>query len=543
MSATIHEFDKKKQDTPPMQHDVMTEEDGVTRSYDPATGELVGESRQDGMRELEEAMRMARIAQADWAKRPVAERAKYILRVRDYIVANADRLAQIISRDNGKTRTDALATELLPATMAATYYATHAEAFLEPKRLAPGNPLMANKVSTIHRVPFGVIAVFSPWNYPFAIPFAEVVMGLLAGNAVMLKVASETAMVGRALEEVFVASGLPEGIFTFLNLPVPMAGEAIFEVGIDKLFFTGSVRVGKLLMRNASDTLTPVSLELGGNDAMLVCEDADLDRAAAGATWAGFQNAGQSCAGVERVYVHEKVYDAFVQKFSERVEALRIGVPNAEHSFDIGSMTTARQVKTVEAHIADALEKGAKIKAQAKAPEQGCFANATLLVDVDHSMQVMQEETFGPVVAVMKVKSMQEAIEFANDSDLGLTGSVWTRDHKKGHRLASQIKAGVITINDHLMSHGLAETPWGGFKNSGIGRTHGEIGFDEMTQPQVVVDDILPGVKKNMWWHPHGPEVYDGLKGVMNVLYGASVKDRLGGTAALLKLFPRTFKK
>lgn len=539
MPATIH---KLREDDAPRCHEVMIEEDGVTRSYSPATGELVGESALDGERELGEAMREARLAQPDWAARPVEERVRYMLRVRDYIVDHADELAELISRDNGKTRIDALAAEILPAVMAASFYADRAEEWLAPRRLPAGNILMANKVSTVHRVPYGVIAVFTPWNYPFAIPFSEVVMGLLAGNAVILKTAGETAMVGRALERVFAHAGLPRGIFHYLNLPVPMAGEAIFEAGIDKLFFTGSVRVGKLLMRNAAETLTPVSLELGGNDAMIVCADADVHRAAAGAVWAGFQNAGQSCAGVERIYVHRDVYDEFMEELRDRVESLRIGV-DEDHEVDIGSLSTARQVRTVEAHIEDALARGATIFAQAEAPESGCFAPATVLVGVDHGMRVMREETFGPLVAVQQVDSVEEAIALANDSDLGLTGSIWTRDRYRGRQLARQIHAGVVTINDHLMTHGLAETPWGGFKNSGIGRTHGEIGFDEMTQPQCVVDDILPGVKKNMWWHPHGPEIYEGLRGVIDALYARRLGDRVRGVGKLLRLFPRTFRR
>ena len=538
MSATIHNI--RQGEDPPRCHEVMVEEEGVTRSYSPTTGELVGESKLDGEPELREAMREARMAQPDWAARPVAERAAAILKVRDYIARNADELAEVIARETGKTRTDALATEILPATMAASYYARHAKKLLRPKRLRPSTMLMANKVSTVHRVPFGVIAVFTPWNYPFAIPFSEVVMGLLAGNAVILKTAGETAMVGRALEQVFEQAGLPEGIFRFLNLPVPMAGEAIFEAGIDKLFFTGSVRVGKLLMRHASETLTPVSLELGGNDAMIVCEDADLERAAAGAVWGGFQNAGQSCAGVERIYVHRDVYDDFVEQIGRRVRKLRVGV-DEERDVDVGSLTTPRQVKTFEEHVADAESRGATVFAQAEAPAQGCFAPPTVLVGVDHSMRVMREETFGPLIAIQRVDSIEEAIALANDSDLGLTGSVWTRDRWRGRQIARHIQAGVITINDHLMTHGLPETPWGGFKNSGIGRTHGEMGFEEMTQPKCVVEDRMPGVKRNMWWYPHTSEVQEGMRGVIDALYGDTLTERIGGVVRLLKMFPRTF--
>ncbi len=509
----------------------------------PATGQSLGRSPLNTVEDLERAIQRARAAQPAWAALKPRARARYLKSVRDYLVANADELARVISEDNGKTRVDALSTEVLPAAMAITYYMKKAPRFLKPRRLMPGNLLMANKLSRIHRVPFGVIGIISPWNYPFAIPFSEVVMGLLAGNAVILKTATETQMVGRRLEEAFLAAGLPAGVFSFVNLPGRVAGEAFLKLGVDKLFFTGSVAVGKKLMALAAESLTPVSLELGGNDAMLVCPDADLERAAAGAVWAGLSNCGQSCGGVERIYVHRAVYPHFMEILKRRVEALRIG-PDLDHQVDLGAMTTERQMETVRRHLDDALAKGAKIFAQARPPEglAGNFMPATVLSEVNHDMEVMREETFGPLLAVMAVATMDQAVELANDSHLGLTGSVWSKSHGRARALARRIKAGAVTINDHLMSHGLAETPWGGFKESGIGRTHGKLGFDEMTEPQVIVDDIMPGLRKNMWWHPHGPAVYAGLKGIVHLLYGKSLGARLGGAKDLLKLFPRSFR-
>jgi succinate-semialdehyde dehydrogenase/glutarate-semialdehyde dehydrogenase len=297
-------------------------------------------------------------------------------------------------------------------------------------------------------------------------------------------------------------------------------------------------------MAKASETLTPVSLELGGNDPMLVCEDADVERAAAGAVWAGMQNAGQSCGGVERIYVHERVYEPFLAALKERVEALRVG-PGAGFGSDMGAMTTRRQLETVREHVRDALSKGAVLYARSQAPESapGLFHPAVVLTGVDHGMATMREETFGPVVGVMKVRDMDEAVALANDSNLGLTASVWSRDRKNARALAARIQAGAVTINDHLMSHGLPETPWGGFKDSSLGRTHGEIGFDEMTQPQVIVDDLLGFAARDLWWHPHGPDVYEGLKGLVLGLYGRSLGTRLGGWLKALKILPRMFRE
>jgi succinate-semialdehyde dehydrogenase/glutarate-semialdehyde dehydrogenase len=511
----------------------------------PATGEILGYSPITPVESVKGIVHRARISQRAWAGTPLEERLGTMSRVRDYVVAHAEEITGLIARDNGKTRLDALATEVFPAALAADYYVKHARGFLKDRWLRPGNLLLANKLSRIRRVPYGVIGVISPWNYPFSIPFSEVVMGLLAGNAVILKTATETQMVGRVLERCFLEAGLPEGVFAYVNLSGRLAGSAFLENGIDKLFFTGSVTVGKHLMAEAAATLTPLVLELGGNDAMLVCEDADLHRAAAGAVWAGFQNCGQSCGGVERIYVHEKVYDPFLELLKEQVEAIRVGY-DENFNVDMGAMTTERQVATAKRHLEEALAKGAVIYARSPQPEgegAGNFLPAVVLTRVTHEMLVMREETFGPVVGVMKVRDMEEAMALANDSHLGLTGSVWSKNWRKAEALARRIQAGVVTINDHLMSHGLAETPWGGFKQSGIGRVHGAIGFAEMTQPQVIVHDILPFVRRSMWWYPHSKGLYRGLLGALELLYGKSIPRRLKGLGRLLTIVPRYFTR
>ena len=528
-----------------MSHAGTAQSSSHTGCRNPATGEILGYSPLTPVESLKGIVHQARVAQHAWAFTPLKERLRAMTRVRNYVAAHAEEIAGLIARDNGKTRVDALATEVFPAALAADYYGKQARRFLKDRWLRPGNLLLANKLSKIVRVPYGVIGVISPWNYPFSIPFSEVVMGLLAGNAVILKTATETQMVGRALEQCFIQAGVPDGIFAYVNLPGRLAGRAFLEAGIDKLFFTGSVAVGKELMAEAAATLTPLVLELGGNDAMLVCEDAHLYRAAAGATWAGFQNCGQSCGGVERIYVHEKVYDPFLELLKKQVEALRVGYDD-NFNVDMGAMTTERQVAVVKGHLEDALAKGAVIYARSPQPEgegAGNFLPAVVLTRVTHEMLVMREETFGPVVGVMKVRDMEEAVALANDSHLGLTGSVWSKNWGKAEALARRIQAGVVTINDHLMSHGLAETPWGGLKQSGIGRTHGAIGLAEMTQPQVIVHDILPFARRSMWWYPHGKGLYRGLLGALEFLYGKSLLRRFTGLGRLLTIVPRYFTR
>lgn len=513
--------------------EVPAQEIEVTLCTNPATGEIIAKYPVDTLDDVIEAVKNARSAQPAWQALPLKKKIEYVMKFGEYIQKNSAKVAGTISLDNGKTLFDAMMAEVAPAALAASYYCKNAARFLKDRKLKFGSILLMNKRSRIARVPYGVVGIISPWNYPFAIPFSEVVMGLLAGNTVILKAASETQVVGHILKECVEYAGLPAHVFTYINMPGSRAGDAFIDAGIDKLFFTGSVPIGKYLMKKASERLTPLVLELGGNDAMIVCEDADLYRAACGAVWAGMQNAGQSCGGVERIYVDKKVYHEFLAIIKEKVEGLRIG-EGTDPASDIGAMTTRKQMMTVGEHIDDALAKGAKIFAQSKSPSgsKGNFMPCMVLTDVNHDMLMMKDETFGPIIGVMAVDTMDEAVALANDSSLGLTCSVWSKNRKKAAQIGRRVIAGAVMINDHLMSHGIAETPWGGFKESGIGRTHGDIGFAEMTQPQVIVDDTMstmPFVRRNFWWKPFEQIQYDGMKGLIDILYGKGFRERFAG--------------
>jgi acyl-CoA reductase-like NAD-dependent aldehyde dehydrogenase len=516
-----------------------------TECMNPATGAIIGQSPLHTVKDLEAMVAKGRSAQPAWRATPIRERVRKIRKIERHLMDRLDDMARILAEDDGKLRFDALTTEIIPAVLATRYYCKNARRFLRSRRLNPSSLILANKVSRIRYEPFGVVGIISPWNYPFSIAYSEVIMGLLAGNAVILKTATETQMTGLSLAAAITSADLPDGVFQFINLPGRVAGDAFLESGVDKLFFTGSVPVGKKLMAKAAETLTPVSLELGGNDAMLVDADADLERATNGAIWAGLQNAGQSCGGVERIYVHQEVYQPFLDLLKDKVDKLRPGLEN-DFAADMGVMTTAKQKATVAAHVDDALKRGARIYARARGDYDDQLNNyypPTVLVDVDHSMDCMRDETFGPVLGVMPVADMDAALTLANDSYLGLTGSVWSRNRRKARRIATQMQAGTITINDHLMSHGLAETSWGGFKQSGIGRTHGELGFKEMLEPQFIVDDILPGVKRNLWWHPYSEQLYNGMIAVMQVFYARGLWRRLRHIGPALRVLPRIWRK
>jgi succinate-semialdehyde dehydrogenase/glutarate-semialdehyde dehydrogenase len=491
---------------------------------------------------VEELIRTARTAQEIWAALPYEARARRLKAVGRYVAAHGDDLAGVIHQDNGKLALDALATEILPAVMAVRYYIKQGKSFLRSRPVRGGNILMFNKKSRIVSKPYGVVGIISPWNYPFAIPFSEAIMALLAGNAVILKTASDTTGVGRALAAVFASADLPPGLFASVEMPGKEAGPAFIRGGVDKLFFTGSTAVGRELMSLAAPRLLPLVLELGGADAAIIRADADLDRAAAGMLWAGFSNAGQSCGGVQRILVHREVYPAFLEKLCALVRGLRVG---DRFDSDMGPLISLRQKRAVAQAVAECLARGAVIAAKSSGSfeDHSLFAPALALTEVTADMPVMTGEIFGPVAAVLPVADDEEALGIANSSVYGLTGSVWSRNLRHAHNLARRINAGAVMINDHLMSHGLAETPWGGFGDSGLGKTHGEAGFREMLKTQVVVQDILPGAKRNLWWQPYSEETYRGLKAIIDLLAGKSPADRLAALPRVFRLFLRSWEK
>ncbi|MDR2445025.1 MAG: aldehyde dehydrogenase family protein [Spirochaetaceae bacterium] len=503
--------------------------------------EIKGKDEQETAASLAAKIAEGRAAQSDWAARPCRERAACLRKSVKYLGSHIDEITEIIHRENGKLKTDALAAEVLPALMAARYYIRMSRRFCAPGRTGGGSLLMFNKRSRLVYKPYGVVGIISPWNYPFAIPFSEVMMALLAGNAVILKTASLTPGVGRMLEALFNAAELPDGLFSYVEMPGSEAGPAFIRGGVDKLFFTGSSATGRELMALAAERLLPLVLELGGSDAAIICDDADTDRAAWGVIWAGFSNAGQSCGGVQRILIHEKIYGPFLEKFCALVRELKPGD-------GLGPMATLRHKEVVQQQIDACLASGAKIAVQSDAwpTVQGVenrFLPATVLTDVTPDMPIMNAEVFGPVVAALPFKDDAEALRLANRSSYGLTGSVWSRNSRRARRLACGINAGAVMINDHLMSHGLAETPWGGFGDSGIGRTHGELGFREMLKVQVIVDDILPLVKRNLFWHPYTEKVYRGVRAIAEFLGGQTAASRLKALPGVLRIFFRCWEK
>lgn len=508
---------------------------------EPATGNRLTRLKVDTAASVTDAVRRARAAQADWVCRPLRERVACARALGKAIVARADEIASLVSRSTGKTRMDALSTDVVPGALLASYYARIAPQMLAPRTLGRSSILFFNKVSRLTRVPFGIIGIISPWNYPFGIPLHEVIPALLAGNAVILKVATQVQPVGDLIAELVRAAGFPEGLFHLAHLQGAAAADAMLAAGVDKLFFTGSTAAGREVMARAAARPVPVVLELGGNDPMIVLDDADVERAAAGCLWAGMSNAGQSCAAVERVFVEEGAYARFRERLVDRVARLRVG-PDRDFDVEIGALTTAEQKRKVEAVVSDAVKKGARIIGRAGI-STGLFHPLLVLEDANGTMDVMCGEVFGPIIALQKVRDEREAIDRANDSRYGLSASVWSRNRRRAWRVAESLRVGSVTLNDHLMSHGMAETPWGGFGESGFGRSHGELGFSEMTEPRVIVDDRMHWAARNMWWYPHDRSVYEGLKGALVAFQGKGAFNRVGGLLRLARTFMRSFRR
>lgn len=504
----------------------------------PASGEEISRHGEIDAVALSDAIRRARAAQPAWHAIGLANRRRHAEAMRAWLVTHACDVAAAISACTGKTRFEALTFDVLPSVAGNAWYCGHAARFLEPERLRAGNLLLLNKRSTVFHKPLGVIGVISPWNYPLGIPMHEIVPALLAGNSVVFKTAPETLPVGELIVDMCRAAALPENIFQHVIVDGPVCGNVMLDKGgVDKLFFTGSVRVGKWLAARAAENLVPLSLELGGKDAMIVLDDANLERAARGAVWAGVQNCGQTCAGVERIYVQRSVYAPFLEKVKSELNALRVGK-------DIGVLTTERQLETVLAHLEDARRRGAELFAPAsQAPGTPQSVAPTLVTGVHHGMRMMSEETFGPVIGVMPFDSDAEALALANDSRYGLTASIWSRDTRRAEQLALGIEAGAVTINDHLVSHGMTETPWGGMKESGGGRGHGRHAFAAVTQPQVVIHDRLGFIPGNLWWYPNTDADYQAVRGAIVLRYGMGLRHRLAGLWRLLIRLPKMFRR
>ncbi|MFF6834355.1 MULTISPECIES: succinic semialdehyde dehydrogenase [unclassified Streptomyces] len=456
--------------------------------------------------DVEDAFARARTAQKTWATTPIAERKKVLLRYHDLVLARQDEALDLMQAENGKTRRDAFL-EVVDIGIVSRYYARNAAKYLNPKRRKGAIPLLTHTTELRH--PKGVVTVISPWNYPLSMAASDTIAALMAGNAVVQKPDTQTALTALWSMDLMYEAGLPEGVWQMVIGRGSSIGGALMD-NADYMMFTGSTATGRQIAADAGKRLIGASLELGGKNPMIVLDDADIDKAADGAVAACFPSAGQLCVSVERLYVAESIRDAFVAAFTARTEKLKLGAVY-DYSVDVGSLTTPAQLKTVTEHVDDAVAKGATVLAGGKArPDLGpLFYEPTILTGVTPDMTLHSHETFGPVVSLYTYRDVDDAITQANATAYGLNASVWSRNGARGRAVAARVHAGTVNVNEAFAAAwGSVDAPMGGMGDSGLGRRHGADGILKYTEPQTVAHQRIQG-----FYPPSGisPETWTSL--------------------------------
>ncbi|MBW2241910.1 MAG: aldehyde dehydrogenase family protein [Deltaproteobacteria bacterium] len=490
----------------------------------PATLEPIGEIEVQAADDVRAAVMKARETQPEWAASSFDMRATVIRRALRILLDRQDEFIDLILSETGKARSEALQMEIYAACDSLNYYARRAGKILKPRReRLHGMFSLLKQLHVVYR-PLGVVGVISPWNGPFILAINPCIQALMAGNAVILKPSEVTPFSGKLVGDLFDAAELPAGLLQVM-LGDGETGAELTRAGVDKISFTGSVATGREVAVACAEQLIPCTLELGGKDAMIVCGDADLDNAAGGAVAGAFMNTGQYCCGTERVYVVNSVADEFTRRVVERTQRLRQG---AGGEFDVGAVFWPRQLEIIQEHVADAIEKGAKILCGGRRTPSlpGLFYEPTVLIDVHHDMQIMSDETFGPILPIMRVDDEETAIRMANDSDYGLGANVWTTNREKGIAMARRLESGSVCVNDMTMTYGLQEAPFGGVKQSGIGQVNGETGLKGYCHATPILVDRFGG-RQTASRYPYTHEKDEGIRRFMRLQWGTALGRRL----------------
>lgn len=501
---------------------------GPRRRYrlrSPVDREPIGELECMTESDVAAALERARKAQPAWAAVPIAERAALLRRVLARVLEDHQRITSTVIRETGKTETEAFGMEVFATCDALNYYAKNAARFLRPERRRIHGMLGLLKQLRVVYKPLGVVGIIVPWNGPFVLAMNQAAQAIVAGNAVLLKGSEVTPWSSALVGEFFAEAGLPDGVLEIL-MGDGQTGAHLVNAGVDKISFTGSVATGRKVAEACGRQLCPVTLELGGKDAMIVCADADLDRAAAGALIGSCMNTGQYCCGTERIYAVGEIHDAFVEKVVEGARALR---QTERGESDIGAIFWDRQLEIIDAHVRDAVAKGARVRVGGRKNPglAGLYYEPTVLTDVHHGMDVMTQETFGPIVSIMRVSDEEQALQLANDSRYGLNGNVWTRDKQKGFRIAERMETGGVCINDMALTYGVPEAPFGGVKESGVGQVNGQAGLRGYCHLHPMLVDRFGG-KKVQGGYPYSTKELEGMKKFAKFLFGTRLGRWLG---------------
>ncbi len=494
----------------------------------PATLEKITELAIASPEEVAEAVSRGRRAQAIWRTRSFPERAALFYRFRDLLIDEQEQLAAILSSESGKPQAEVYGNELFYLCDVIGFWAKNAAQFLKAEKIRPHLWMMKTKKVISEYHPLGVVGIISPWNFPLVLTAGDAIPALMAGNAVVIKPSELTPLTALFVVELVAKAGFPEHLLQVI-IGAAETGEALIDQ-VDMIAFTGSVEVGKQVMRRAADRLIPVSLELGGKDPLIVLKDADLERAANACVWGALMNSGQVCTSIERIYVEESVYQPFVDKVVQKVQSLRQG-PSHE-DVDLGSMTSEAQFQKVSNQVSEALQRGAKALTGARPNPKfsGLYYEPTVLVDVNHDMAVIQEETFGPVLPIIKVRDAEEAIRLANDSRYGLDACIFTRDKEKARWMADQLVAGSVCINDGLVNYIIPDTPMGGVKESGFSRRHGVEGIRKYCRQKSIVIDRF-GQKSEFPWFPASEKKTLQVRRLISLFWRSGWKNKLRSPA------------
>jgi acyl-CoA reductase-like NAD-dependent aldehyde dehydrogenase len=503
-------------------------------SINPATGETLGYYEKTPPSLLPKLVQRARTVQAAWARIPIGARCARIRALRDTIMSSRDALASTVVAESGKPRVEALFADIFVAVDTAAYFAKNAGRLLQPERV-PHHSLAAKaKSGRLTYEPLGVIGIISSWNYPLAIPLSQIIPAIAAGNAVICKTSDFTPQCGALIEKLFVDAGFPNDLVTIVQGGGEV-GQALIEADPDKILFTGSVATGRRVGEACAKRLIPTVLELGGKDAMLVLADADLDIATSAAVWGSYTNCGQVCLSVERLFVEQSVSDEFAARCVPKTKKLRIG-PGNDPTTDVGPMIRPQHVQRMLDLIEDAVSRGAHLLCggHPRVDLGPNFFEPTVITNVDSTMKLFQEETFGPILAIQTVRNAEEAIAHANDSPFALSASVWTRDTIRGEAIAKRLRAGAVMINDAISYFAIAEAPHGGCGASGWGRTHGKAGLLEMVRTKYIDVDRLPHREKP-WWYRYGADLEQAADAFLQFEYGRNITARLRNARSALK--------
>ncbi len=490
----------------------------------PATGEKIATIPVDRPEDVAATVARVRGNQPEWEALGVGGRYRWLGRLRDWLLDNNDRVLDTMQAETGKVRGDA-SNEVPYLTDVINFYGTRGAKYIGDEAVRPHTLLFSSKKLRVQYRPYPVVGVISPWNFPLVLGMGDALPALMAGAAVVVKPSDFTPLGLAEIVEAWKSEIGGPDVFDCVQ-GMSETGEALIDA-VDYVQFTGSDRTGRRVMRRAAETLTPVSLELGGKDPMIVLTDADLDRAANAAAWGGMFNSGQTCEAVERIYVEEPVYDEFLAKLTGEVRKLRQGADGRSYDKDIGAMTSPNQTAVVEDHVEDALASGARALTGGKRVEgPGDYFEPTVLVDVDHSMKVMRDETFGPVVGVMKVRDSEEAVRLANDTRYGLSASVFG-ERNRAEAVARRVECGAVNVNDVIVNFIMTDVPMGGWKDSGIGFRHGEWGIKKFCRPESLIITKVAG-KREPTWYPYNRRRRGLVSRIARAFHARDLKRRLG---------------